>query len=263
MYIMFDMDTVQRALVEALEKQIRAAVATVVKTHGSAPRAVGAKMLVYPDDKIVGSVGGGEMEKQVIEMAHAAIRDGTPRYLDFNLSKPERGDPMLCGGEMEIFIEPLVTSPTLVIVGAGHVGAACAELGKFLGFRVVVIDDRPEFLSREKFPHADEMHAGDVVQEIQKFEITPQTFVVLVTRAHTLDADLLRAVIDKPAAYIGMLGSERRALTVFEILKQKGVREETLQRVHAPIGIEINAETPQEIAVSIMAEIIRVQRSNG
>lgn len=262
MNIMFVMDSVQRALVDALEKQIPAAVATVVKTHGSAPRAVGAKMLVYADGTIAGSVGGGEMERRVIETAQEAIRQGAPRYLDFNLSKPERGDPMVCGGEMEIFVEPLLTTPTLLLVGAGHVGAACAELGKFLGFRVVVIDDRPEFLAREKLPHADELRAGDVVQEIGKVEITPQTFVVLVTRAHTLDADLLRALISKPAAYIGMLGSKRRALTVFALLKQEGVSDETLQRVHAPIGIEINAETPQEIATSILAEIIRVQRSN-
>lgn len=254
------MDTIQRALVEALQNQTQAAVATVVKTLGSSPRAVGAKMIVYPDGKIVGSVGGGEMEQRVIAEALSAMREGKPRYLDFNLSKPERGDPMVCGGEMEIFVEPLLSTPTLVIVGAGHVGAACAELGKFLGFRVVVIDDRPEFLSREKFPTADEMHAGDVVKETGELEITPQTYVVLVTRAHTLDADLLRAIVDKPAAYIGMLGSKRRALTVFEMLKQEGISDETLNRVHAPIGIEINAETPQEIAVSIMAEIIRAKR---
>ncbi len=253
------MDAFQTALVQALETGTSAALATVVKTLGSSPRAVGAKMLVYADGSIVGSVGGGEMEQRVIEQARAVIREGAPRYLDFTLSNPERGDPLVCGGEMEIFVEPLITTPTLLIVGAGHVGAACAELGKFLGFRVVVLDDRPQFLSREKFPTADEMITGDLRLEIAKFEITPQTHIVLVTRAHTLDAELLRAVIDSPAAYIGMLGSERRALTVFEILKQEGVSEETLKRVHAPIGLKIEAETPQEIAVSIMAEIIQVK----
>jgi len=256
---MLDMDTVQRALVQALDKQIPAAIATVVKTHGSAPRAVGAKMLVYADGKIVGSVGGGGMEQRVIAEAQDAIQLGAPRYLDFNLSKPERGDPMVCGGEMEIFIEPLLTAPTMLLVGAGHVGAACAELAKFLGFYVILIDDRPEFLSREKFPHADELHTGVLTQEIQKFEITPRTFIVIVTRAHTLDAALLGAVIDKPAAYIGMLGSKRRILTVFEILKQEGVSADALKRVHAPIGLEIHAESPQEIAVSIMAEVIRAR----
>jgi xanthine dehydrogenase accessory factor len=154
----------------------------------------------------------------------------------------------------------LIMSPTLLIAGAGHVGAAVAELGKFLGFRVIVLDDRPNFLSREKFPTADELRAGDLLEQIRASEITALTYVVLVTRAHTLDADLLRAVIESPAVYIGMLGSERRVLTVFQMLKEQGVSDDQLKRVHAPIGLEIQAETPQEIAVSIMAQIIQVKR---
>ncbi len=251
------MDAVQRALVDALETATPAALATVVKTLGSSPRAVGAKMLVYADGRIVGSVGGGDMERRVIRSAQTAIQEGKPQYLDFKLSHPERGDPMVCGGEMEIYVEPLLMTPTLLIVGAGHVGAACAELAKFLGFRVVVLDDRPDFLSREKFPTADELHAGDLVPLLEAHEITPQTYVLLVTRDHNLDAALLRVVIHQPAAYIGMLGSKRRVLTVFGMLKQEGAPPGLLARVHAPVGLEIDAETPQEIAVSIMAEIIK------
>jgi len=255
------MDTVQRALVEALEQNKPAAVATVVKTLGSAPRAVGAKMLVYPDGSIVGSVGGGEMEQRVIREALAALDEGKPRYLDFNLSNPERGDPLVCGGEMELFIEPLLPPPTLLLAGAGHVGAACAELGKFLGLRVLVADDRPELLTREKFPTADELLAGDPCTHLNAATVTARTYIVLVTRAHTLDTELLRAALQTPAAYIGMLGSKRRVLTVFDTLKQEGVSDEQLARVHAPIGIRIGAETPQEIAVSILAEIIVALRS--
>jgi xanthine dehydrogenase accessory factor len=255
-----EMDSVYRALIDALQSNKPTAVATIVKTMGSSPRNVGSKMLVYPDGAIVGSVGGGELEARVISEAQAAMRDGKPRYLDFTLSNEERGDPLICGGEMEIFVEPLLTTPTLVIIGAGHIGAACMELAKFLGFRVVLVDDRPELLTREKFPMADEIHTGDLVEEIGKLDFTAQTCIVLVTRAHTTDAPVLRAVIDKPAAYIGMLGSKRRVLTVFEMLKQEGVSEELLARVHAPIGIEISAETPQEIAVSIMAEVIKAKR---
>jgi xanthine dehydrogenase accessory factor len=249
-----------KALAESIQQNKPAAVATVVKTVGSSPRDVGSKMLVYPDGSIVGSVGGGEMEARVIEAAKASIRDGKPRYLDMMLSDEARGDPLICGGELEIFVEPLVTTPTLLIVGAGHIGTACAELGKFLGFRVVVVDDRAELLTRQKLPMADELHAGDMAAELRKLEITPQTHVVLVTRAHTTDAPALREIIDKPAAYIGMLGSKRRVLTVFEMLKQEGIPEEAFQRVHAPIGIPIGAETPQEIAISILAEIIKVGR---
>ncbi|MBI4789062.1 MAG: XdhC family protein [Chloroflexi bacterium] len=254
------MDAVSQALVQALEKNTPAALATVVKTRGASPRNAGAKMLVYPNGAIVGSVGGGEMEMRVIAAAQDALRDGEPRYLDMNLSNEDRGDPLICGGEMEIFVEPLLVAPTMVLVGAGHVGTAVAQLAKFLGFRVVVLDDRPEFVTAENFPHADERLAGDIVAEIGKLEITPQTYVVFVTRAHTLDAALLGPIVGKNAAYIGMLGSERRVLTVKKILKEKGVSQAALDRVHAPIGIEIHAETPQEIAVSIMAEVIQVNR---
>ncbi len=254
------MQQVYKALAESIEQNKPAAVATIVKTMGASPREVGAKMLVYADGTIVGSVGGGEMEARVIAEAKAVIRDGKPRYLDMNLSNEERGDPLICGGEMEIFVEPILATPTLLIVGAGHIGAACAELAKFLGMRVVVVDDRAEMLTREKFPTADELCLGDVVEELGKIQITPQTSIVLVTRAHTVDAPALRAVINKPAAYIGMLGSKRRVLTVFEMLKQAGVSDDAFARVHAPIGIEIGAETPQEIAVSILAEVVKVKR---
>jgi xanthine dehydrogenase accessory factor len=217
-------------------------------------------MLVYPDGSIVGSVGGGEMEARVIDAAKESIRAGKPCYLDMTLSDETRGDPLVCGGEIEIFVEPVLAAPTLLIVGAGHIGTACSELGKFLGFRVIVVDDRAELLRREILPTADEVHGGDMAAEVHKLEVTPQTYVVLVTRAHTADAPVLREIIDKPAAYIGMLGSKRRVLTVFEMLKQEGVPDEALRRVHAPIGIPIDAETPQEIAVSIMAEIIKAKR---
>jgi xanthine dehydrogenase accessory factor len=254
------MDLISQALIEVLQNNQPAALATVVRTRGASPREAGAKMLVYPDGSIVGTVGGGEMEMRVITEAQGALRDGKPRYLDMTLSNEQRGDPLICGGEMEIFVEPITLAPTLVLVGAGHIGAAVAQLAQQTGFRVIVLDDRAEFVTAENFPHADERIAGDIVKEIESLEITPQTYIVFVTRAHTLDAALLSAVVEKDAAYIGMLGSERRVLTVKNLLKQKGVSEAALARVHAPIGIEIHAETPQEIAVSIMAEIIQVKR---
>jgi len=254
------MDAISQALVEVLQNNRPAAIATVVKTRGASPRNAGAKMLVYPDGAIVGTIGGGAMEQRVIAEAQAALRDGKPRYLDMNLSNEQRGDPLICGGEMDIFIEPLTATPALILVGAGHVGAAVAELAHLLGFRVTALDDRAEFVTPEKFPHADERIAGDIVTEIGKLAVTPQTYIVLVTRMHTLDAALLGAIVEKDVAYIGMLGSKRRVITVLDSLREKGVRETALARVHAPIGIEIHAETPQEIAVSIMAEIIQVKR---
>lgn len=254
------MDNVSQAIVDVLQNNKPAALATVVKTRGASPRAAGAKMLVYPDGSIVGSVGGGEMELRVIEAAKQALRENQTRYLDMTLSNEQRGDPLICGGEMEIFVEPLLTTPTLIIVGAGHIGNALAHLGQFLGFRVVVLDDRPDFVSPENFPHADLRITGDLATKIREVEITPLTYLVLVTRAHTLDAALLGAIVDQPAAYIGMLGSKRRVMTVMDSLKKQGASEAALARVHAPIGIEIQAETPEEIATSIMAEIIQVKR---
>ncbi|CAG0950379.1 putative xanthine dehydrogenase subunit A [Anaerolineae bacterium] len=254
------MDPVSQALIDAIQNNKPAALATVVKTRGVTPREAGAKMLVYPDGKIVGTVGGSTMELRVITEARAVIREGKPRYLELTLADDEHGAPREDAGAMEIFVEPLSLAPTLVIVGAGHVGAAVAQLAKPLGFRITVLDDRVDFVTPDNFPHADERIAGDLVEKIRDVEITPQTYVVIVTRNHALDPELLGAIVEKDAAYIGMLGSARRAATVMDTLKQRGISVTALARVHAPIGIEINAETPQEIAVSIMAEIIQVQR---
>ncbi|MEW5719555.1 MAG: XdhC/CoxI family protein [Chloroflexota bacterium] len=253
------MDAIAEALIDALQNNKPAALATVVKTRGATPRDAGAKMIVYPDGAIVGSVGGGEMERRVIAEARAALADSKPRHLDLVTHPESRADPSTCGGAMEIFVEPLLTTPTLVIVGAGHIGAAVAQLARTLGFRIVVLDDRPEFVTPENFPHADERIAGDLRLEIERLEITPRTYIVFVTRNHALDADLLGAVVDKPAAYIGMLGSKRRVLAVQNALKQPGVSEAALAHIHAPIGLPINAETPAEIAISILAEIIQVK----
>ncbi|MBI5303443.1 MAG: XdhC family protein [Chloroflexi bacterium] len=254
------MDPVFHALMDALQNNQLVALATVVKTRGASPREPGAKMLVYPDGKFVGTIGGGEMELRVIAEARVAIREGKARCLDLDLQNHAGGNLDDERGEMDVFIEPLTHALTLVIVGAGHVGAAVAALARSLGFYIVVLDDRPEFVTPEKFPCADERIAGDLVQKIAALDLTPQTYVVLVTRAHALDPALLGALVEKDVAYIGMLGSDRRAQTAKNALKQRGVSDAALARVHAPIGIEINAETPQEIAVSIMAEIIQVKR---
>jgi xanthine dehydrogenase accessory factor len=248
-------DPVSQALIDALQNNKPAAIATIVKTRGTHPREPGTKMLVYPDGTFVGTVGGSETELRVIAEARAAIRDAKPRYLDLDLRHHADAE-----AGVEIFIEPLTHAPTLVIVGAGHVGAAVAQIARTLGFYIVVLDDRAELIAPEKFPHADERIAGDLVAKIREIAITPQTYIVLVTRLHALDATLLGAIIESDAGYIGMLGSERRARAVTDTLKQQGVSETALARVHTPIGIDINAETPQEIAVSILAEIIRERR---
>lgn len=253
------MDTFSHALVDALQTGKPAALATVVKTRGSTPRRPGAKMLIYPDGSFVGTVGGGVVEERVKAAGIEVLRERTARCVEIGVET--RDDAQACGGEMEIFVEPLLTRPTLLLVGAGHVGAAVAQLAQFAGFRVVVLDDRPEFVTAENFPHADERIAGEPAAQLGQIEITPETYIVLATRSHALDPALLGAVLNKPAAFIGMLGSERRAKAAIDALKKQGVASETLTRLHAPIGLDIHAETPEEIAVSILAEIIKIERT--
>jgi len=248
------------ALHEALRQGQTVALCIVVATRGSTPRRVGSKMLVYPDGRILGTVGGGETEHRVVQEALSALQEGRPRLLEYRLIDPERGDPGVCGGEMHIYVEPIQPPPTLVVVGAGHVGRALAELGKWLGFRVVVSDDRKELCTPEAFPEADECLAVPMRDLARHLTITPQTYIALVTRGSPVDVDALPALLASPAAYIGVIGSRRRWLTTVQALRQRGVSEEAIARVHAPIGLDIAAETPREIAVSIMAEIIAAWR---
>ncbi len=248
------------ALHEALRQGQAVALCIVVATRGSTPRRVGSKMLVYPDGRIVGTVGGGETEHRVVQEALDALREGRPRLLEYRLVDPKRGDPGVCGGEMHIYVEPVQPPPTLVVVGAGHVGRALAELGKWVGFRVAVSDDRAELCTPEAIPEADECLPGPVSELPQRLTITPQTYIALVTRGSPVDVDALPALLTSPAAYIGVIGSRRRWLTTVQALRERGVSEEAIARVRAPIGLDIAAETPQEIAVSIMAEIIAAYR---
>ena len=235
------------------------ALATIVRTRGSVPRHAGCKMLIYPDGGIVGTVGGGEMESRVIAEAQAAIVAGETRMMHYALVDPGAGDPGVCGGEVEIFIEPVVHTPTVLVVGAGHVGRAVVHLAKWLGFRVVVADDRPGFAGEEQVPGADSYLPVPIADIPRQFNLGHNTFVVLTTRNMGLDVAGLPALLDAPAAYIGVIGSRRRWAKAVEMLEAAGMPRETLARVHSPMGLELNAETPEEIALSIMAEIVMVR----
>ena len=234
--------------------------ATVVKARGSVPRHAGAKLLVYEDGRTSGTVGGGEMESRVIEEAKVALRDGRARVLPYSLVEPERGDPGVCGGEVEIYLEPYLPPATLLIVGCGHVGRALADLGHWLGYRVVVTDDRVELATPEYIPHADVYLPGTIEEALAANPITRNTYVALVTRNVMIDRQVLPELIDSAAPYIGVMGSKRRWSETRRLLQNEGVSESDLQRFHSPLGLELNAETPEEIAVSIMAEIIMLRR---
>ncbi|MGQ9521990.1 MAG: XdhC family protein [Anaerolineae bacterium] len=259
-----ELERVYQAILDALRAGKSAAVATVVEVDGSAPRSAGAKMLILADGTTVGTVGGGGVEARVIEEARAAIAEGRSREVVYRLRDPERGDPGVCGGDMRILIEVLPPRPTLLILGAGHLGQAVAELGAFLGYRIVVMDERPGLATPERFPWAEQCITGDLAEEVARFPVDPHTYVVMVTPHHnTGDAAVLAALANRSPAYVGLVGSHRRTALTFRRAQELGVPIEWLERVYTPIGLDIGAETPREIAVSILAEIIAVQRGKA
>lgn len=247
--------------VARLEEENEAgALCTVVRTHGSTPRGPASKMLVYADGHLMGTVGGGEMESRVIEAALQAIQDGKPRLLEYSLTDTERGDPGVCGGQMEVYVEPVLPEPVVIVIGCGHVGKAVAHLAEWLKFRVLVSDDRAELCSPESVPGADAYFPIPMRELPEQVKITPWTYIVLTTRGVDIDVPGLPALLDTPAAYIGVIGSRRRWETTHSKLLEIGVSEEKLRQVHSPMGLDLGAETPEEIALSIMAEIIVLRK---
>jgi xanthine dehydrogenase accessory factor len=234
---------------------------TIVSTRGSTPRREGSKMLVYKNGEFTGTIGGGEIEHRVIGEALDALADGTPRMVSYSMTDPDRGDPGVCGGQLDIFIEPILPKKTLVVIGGGHVGREVAHLGRWLGFRVVVCDDRPEVSNPESVPDADAFFYDPVKAIQHDLEITPWTYFVLTTRSVDVDISILPSIIESNAAYIGVIGSRRRWATTKGKLLASGIPLEKLNLIHSPIGLNIKAEIPEEIAISIMAEIIMVIRN--
>jgi xanthine dehydrogenase accessory factor len=200
------------------------------------------------------------MESRVIAEALEAIQLGEARLLHYEMTDPAKGDPGVCGGQLDVFVEPIQPSPTVVVAGAGHVGREVAHLAKWLDFRVVVTDDRPDFCTPESVPDGDEFIPGPLETLTSKMQITSQTYLILCTRNVKLDVMGLPSLLATPAAYIGVIGSRRRWATTRNMLLESGVDEADLSRVVSPMGLEINAETPKEIAVSILAEIIMLRR---
>lgn len=253
------MDSIYQAVAELEKNGESGALCTIISTRGSTPRHSGSKLLVYSDGQFTGTVGGGEVESRVIQEAIESMRDGRPRLLKYDMVDPKEGDPGVCGGQLEIYVEPIVSNATVLVIGGGHVGKALAHLARWLSFRVVVSDDRVEFCTPEENPDADEFLPMNMSEIPEKFRITPQTYIVLTTRGMGVDVEGLPALLDSPAAYIGVIGSRRRwSMTRGELVKM-GIPEEKIARVVSPIGLELNAETPEEIAVSIMAEIIMLR----
>lgn len=243
-----------------LRKHPRLVLATVVSTGGSAPREAGARMAVLPDGSIVGTVGGGILEKKVIEDALVVLREGSPRLARYELTEGGDGIGAECGGRSEVFLEPVGSAPHLLVLGAGHVGLALAALGRDAGFQVTVVDDRTEFADRASLAGVEVIRSAPDDTSLRDL-VTQQTAITVVTRSHLLDRDSLRNLIGTDAFYIGMIGSRSKVQKEMTLLRGEGLDPEALSRVHAPIGLDIGAQTPAEIAVSILAEIIAVRRT--
>jgi xanthine dehydrogenase accessory factor len=248
------------AVAEALEKGESAALVTIVSTTGSTPQRVGAKMLVFPDGRLVGTIGGGCYENDAFWKAREAITSRKPQLVHYELDDDfaqETG--LICGGQMSVYIEPIEPSPELYVIGAGHVGYHLATMAQDVGFQVHVVDDREKFASRERFPKAAEVVVEDIPAWIEKTAVPPHACVVIVTRGHTNDLDALRALAPKELRYLGLIGSRAKVARITDQLLSEGMPPELLKQVHAPIGLDIGAVTPQEIAVSILAELIAVK----
>ena len=249
------------ALVRALEKGEEAALVTIVSAQGSTPQRVGAKMLVFADGRTVGTIGGGCYENDALGKAREALQTRKSQLVRYDLTDDfveESG--LICGGQMQVYIEPIEPAPHLYIVGAGHVAQHLACVAKPVGFRTHVLDDREKFANRERFPDADEITVDSIPEWLHRADVPSHAYVVVVTRGHRHDLDALRALAARDLRYLGLIGSKAKVKRIYDALVAEAMPLECLWRVHAPIGLDIGAITPEEIAVSILAELIAVRR---
>jgi len=247
-----------------LESGKSVALCTVVEKKGSGPRDVGAKMIVNADGATYATIGGGNVERALVEECLKAIKEHKSRKVTFNLSKSQKegtvGTGMICGGELTMLIDVIEPAPRLVIVGAGHVALPLAKLASTAGFKVAIVDDERKLANKEKFPMAETIIAGDYTQVLGKFEFRPTDSVVIAHGEPEHDYAALKAVIEKNTAYVGLLGSPTKKEILTKKLLSEGVKEAYIEALHTPSGLDIGAQTPEEIGISILAEIIKSQR---
>jgi xanthine dehydrogenase accessory factor len=253
------------ALGEALTRGEDVALVTIVRANGSTPQRVGAKMLVFADGRVVGTIGGGCYENDALWKAREALttrRAMTVRYELADDFAEENG--LICGGQMDVFIEPIEPSPALYIFGAGHVGLYLGRLAHEAGFEIHIVDDREKFANAARFPSAAEIVVDDIPTWLSHATLPASAYAVVVTRGHRHDLDAMRALAPRNLRYVGLIGSRAKVKRVYDALIEEGsVEPSDLARVHAPIGLDIGAITPQEIAVSILAELIAIRRGRG
>jgi xanthine dehydrogenase accessory factor len=249
-------------LAELRSKGLRAALATIIVSKGATPRKDSSKMLVYEDGRRSGTIGGGFTEAEVCREALLTLKTGKPKLLSYDLTGIDHEESALvCGGSMQVYVEPVLPDPTLFIFGAGFVSKAVAEAAKPVGFRIAIIDDRIEYANPEKFPMADDFYVNGWEEVFEKLPVNNSSYLFIATRGHKLDLLCLRFALQSPARYIGMLGSLNKNQSLFELLKKEGMDPAKFKRVCVPVGIDIGAETAEEIAASMAAELIAVRKN--
>jgi xanthine dehydrogenase accessory factor len=256
------MQDIYAKILELIEHHQPAALVTVIDTQGSTPRETGTKMLVMPDGSIYGTVGGSAIEALVIAESKKCLHDNRCMKISHTLDDAVRSDTgMICGGTMEFFIEPIRIPPVLYIFGAGHVALPLAKLASQVGFSYTIMEDRPELATRERFPEAREIIIGKPDSLLQQIDISNKDYIAIVSRSHEIDYQILRRVITIPVHYLGLIGSKSKRQQIFSRLREDGVSTELIDTIHTPIGLEIGAKSPEEIAVSIVAELIKIKNS--
>jgi len=240
----------------------KAAIATIVQVRGSIPSYESAKLLVREDGSMIGTIGGGCVEAEVWNAAREVIETEKPRHMSFNLGQDaayENG--LICGGQLDVFVEPVVPPPHAFVFGAGHISKSLSKILALAGFSVTIIDNRDTFANRERFPEADEVVAEEYEDAFPKLPINELSYLIIVTRGHRDDLRVLRLAVSTEARYVAMIGSKRKVISVVKELEQEGIARDRMERIHAPMGLEIGAISPEEIAVSVAAEMIAVRRN--
>jgi xanthine dehydrogenase accessory factor len=240
----------------------KCAIATIVQVRGSIPSYESAKLLVREDGSMIGTIGGGCVEAEVWNAAREVIENEHPRHLSFNLGQDAAYDNgLICGGQLDVFVEPVLPVPGAFIFGAGHISKSLSKVATLAGFATTIVDNRENFANRERFPEAAEIYAEEYEEVFGKLAVNETSYVIVVTRGHRDDMRVLGWAISTNARYIAMIGSKRKVINVIKELEREGIAPESFARVFAPMGLEIGAVSPEEIAVSVVAEMIAVRRN--
>src|SRR5579864_1480951 len=240
----------------------KCALATIVQVNGSIPSYESAKLLVREDGSMIGTIGGGCVEAEVWNAAREVMQEERPRQMNFSLGQDAAYDNgLICGGQLSVFVEPVIPQPRLFIFGAGHISKSISKVATMAGFATVIVDNRDAFANRDRFPEADEIHSEEYEEVFPKLAIRDTSYIVIVTRGHRDDMRVLRWAVETNAKYIAMIGSKRKVIGVVKELEKENVPRSVFERIFAPMGFEIGAITPEEIAVSVVAEMIAVRRA--